>query len=59
MAELRDLAGDRPGLALGYGSVQPDADRYRRVADLCLAAGADSEKIDLHGAPRDTISRSR
>jgi hypothetical protein len=48
VAEIRELAGDRPdllaqcaGLALGCGESLLDADVYRRAADLCILAGAD------------------
>jgi hypothetical protein len=36
-----DLLAKCAGLALGYGERQPDADHYERIAELCIAAGAD------------------
>jgi hypothetical protein len=40
-----DLLAQRAGLALGYGESQPDAGRYRLIADLCIKAGADEALI--------------
>lgn len=52
LAELREIAAGRSdllaqeaGLALGFGEAQPDADRYRRMAELLLKAGADAAVI--------------
>ena len=33
------------GLALGYGERQPEASHYQRMAELCIAAGADKTLI--------------
>ncbi len=41
-----DLLAERAGTALGYGESQPDAARYRQVAELCIAAGADLALIE-------------
>ncbi len=53
VAEIRELAGHRPdllaqcaGLALGCSEGQLDAEVYRKMADLCIAAGADESLID-------------
>jgi hypothetical protein len=50
--EIYELAGDRPdllaqcaGLALGCGETGPDRDVYRRMAELCIGAGADESLI--------------
>jgi hypothetical protein len=52
VAELAEAAGGRAdllakcaGLALGYGEWQPEAAHYRRMAELCIAAGADQALI--------------
>jgi hypothetical protein len=52
IAELAEIADGRAdllakcaGLALGYGERQPDATHYQRMAELCLAAGADKTRI--------------
>ncbi len=54
VAELQEVAGDRPdllaehaGVCLGWAeAVAPIlASRFRAEADLCIAAGADPEKI--------------
>ncbi len=52
VAELREIAGNRAdllaewaGVQIGMGDSEPDADHYRRVADLLIAAGADEELI--------------
>jgi hypothetical protein len=54
VAELREVAGDRPdllaehaGVCLGWAeAVMPLlASRFRAEADLCIVAGADPEKI--------------
>jgi hypothetical protein len=51
--ELRLLAGGRTdllaelaGISLGVGESALDADRYRRTADLAIAAGADENLIE-------------
>jgi hypothetical protein len=36
-----DLLAKCAGLALGYGERQPEAAHYQRMAELCIAAGAD------------------
>jgi hypothetical protein len=48
IAELRqaasgraDLLAEHAGVALGFGEERPDAARYRQIAKLCIAAGAD------------------
>jgi len=33
------------GLALGYGERQPESAHYQRMAELCIAAGADKTLI--------------
>jgi len=40
-----DLLAKCSGLALGYGEWQPEAAHYRRMAELCIAAGADQALI--------------
>jgi hypothetical protein len=40
-----DLLAKRAGLALGYGERQPEAAHYQRMAELCIAAGADKTLI--------------
>jgi hypothetical protein len=40
-----DLLAERAGTALGFGERQYDAGRYRRMAALCVAAGADEALI--------------
>jgi hypothetical protein len=40
------LLAECAGLALGYGEHQFDADRYRQIADLCIAAGVDETLIE-------------
>jgi hypothetical protein len=52
VAELREIAGDRPdllahraGTAIGFGESQYDAVVYRLIADLCVKAGADRAQI--------------
>jgi len=41
-----DLLAECAGLALGYGEHHSDAARYRQIADLCIAAGADQTLIE-------------
>jgi hypothetical protein len=41
-----DLLAERAGTALGFGEGRPDAARYRQIAELCLAAGADPALIE-------------
>jgi hypothetical protein len=40
-----DLLAKCAGLALGYGERQPEAVHYQRMAELCIAAGADKTLI--------------
>ena len=53
IAELAEVADGRAdllakcaGLALGYGERRPEADHYQRMAELCIAAGADKTLIE-------------
>ena len=41
-----DLLAKCAGLALGYGERQPEAAHYQRMAELCIAAGADRSLIE-------------
>ena len=41
-----DLLAERAGTALGFGEGRPDAGRYRQIAELCVAAGADPALIE-------------
>lgn len=41
-----DLLAERAGTALGFGADRPDAARYRQIAELCIAAGADRALIE-------------
>jgi len=52
VAELRqaasgraDLLAECAGTALGFGEGGQDAARYRQIAELCIAAGADQALI--------------
>jgi hypothetical protein len=52
VAELVEIAAGRAdllaqcaGLALGFGEGQGDVARYRLIAGLCIAAGADETQI--------------
>jgi hypothetical protein len=40
-----DLLAKQAGIALGLREGRPDAARYRQIADLCIAAGADEALI--------------
>jgi hypothetical protein len=40
------LLAECAGLVLGYGEHRSDAARYRRIADLCIAAGVDKTLIE-------------
>ena len=40
------LLAECSGLALGYGEHQPGAARYRHIAELCVAAGADQTLVE-------------
>jgi len=53
VAELRELAGRRPdllaeeaGLQLGTAEGRMDEEWRRRIAGLCIAAGADTSQIE-------------
>ena len=41
-----DLLAERAGTALGFGEGRPVAARYRQIAELCIAAGADPALIE-------------
>ena len=41
-----DLLGEHAGVALGFGEGRPNAARYRQIASLCIAAGADRASMD-------------
>jgi len=41
-----DLLAECAGLAAGYGEHHLDADRYRQIAGLCIAAGVDETLIE-------------
>lgn len=41
-----DLLAERAGTALGFGEDRPDTARYRQIAELCIAAGADQSLIE-------------
>jgi len=41
-----DLLAERAGTALGFGEGRPDGARYRQIAELCIAAGADQALIE-------------
>jgi len=41
-----DLLAERAGTALGFGADRPDTARYRQIAELCIAAGADQALIE-------------
>jgi hypothetical protein len=41
-----DLLGEHAGVALGFGESRHDAARYRQIARLCIAAGADKALVD-------------
>jgi hypothetical protein len=62
VAEVTEAAAGRPdllaecaGTALGFGESQQDSDRYRKMAELCIAAGADEALI----SPWVEIGRQR
>jgi hypothetical protein len=56
-----DLLAKCAGLALGYGERQPEATHYQRMAELCIAAGADKTLIqrwiDVGRQRADTTTR--
>ena len=41
-----DLLAECAGTALGFGEGGQDAARYRQIAELCIAAGADRSLIE-------------
>jgi hypothetical protein len=41
-----DLLAECAGTALGFGEGGQDAARYRQIAELCIAAGADRSLLD-------------
>ena len=41
-----DLLAECAGTALGFGEGGQDAARYRQIAELCIAAGADQALIE-------------
>jgi hypothetical protein len=41
-----DLLAECAGTAMGFGESQHDSARYRKIAELCIAAGADETLID-------------
>jgi len=41
-----DLLAECAGTALGFGEGGQDAGRYRQIAELCIAAGADRSLLD-------------
>lgn len=41
-----DLLAEHAGVALGFGEGRPDAARYRQIAKLCIAAGADKTLME-------------
>jgi hypothetical protein len=41
-----DLLAECAGIALGFGEGGQDAARYRQIAELCIAAGADQTLIE-------------
>src|SRR5262249_23482356 len=41
-----DLLAKCAGLALGFRERRPEADHYQRMAELCIAAGADKTLIE-------------
>jgi len=56
-----DLLAECAGTALGFGEGGQDAARYRQIAELCIAAGADQTLIDRWiavGRQRAAIARA-
>jgi len=45
-----DLLAECAGTALGFGEGGPEAARYRQIAELCIAAGADQALIERWAA---------
>ncbi len=57
-----DLLAECAGTALGFGEGGPDAGRYRQIAELCIAAGADPSLIGRWiavGRERAAAARAR
>jgi hypothetical protein len=57
-----DLLAECAGTALGFGEGGPDAARYRQIAELCIAAGADRSLIGRWialGRERAAAARAR
>ena len=57
-----DLLAECAGTALGFGEGGPDAARYRQMAELCIAAGADRSLIGRWiavGRERAAAARAR
>jgi len=56
-----DLLAECAGTALGFGEGSQDAARYRQIAELCIAAGADRSLIERWitvGRQRAAIARA-
>jgi threonine dehydrogenase-like Zn-dependent dehydrogenase len=56
-----DLLAECAGTALGFGEGGQDAARYRQIAELCIAAGADQTLIECWiaiGRQRAAIARA-
>ena len=57
-----DLLAECAGTAVGFGEGGPDAARYRQIAELCIAAGADRSLIGRWiavGRERAAAARAR
>src|SRR5215831_2858521 len=57
-----DLLAECAGIALGFGEGGQDAARYRQIAELCIAAGADRSLIGRWiavGRERAAAARAR
>ena len=57
-----DLLAERAGTALGFGEGRSDAARYRQIAELCIAAGADRSLVGRWvavGRERAAAARAR
>jgi len=56
-----DLLAECAGTALGFGEGGQDAARYRQIAELCIAAGADRTLIERWtavGRQRAAVARA-
>jgi len=56
-----DLLAECAGTALGFGEGSQDAARYRQIAELCIAAGADRTLIERWtavGRQRAAVARA-